>query len=156
MGLELSAPQAHRRDKVCAPRFRHVYGPKSPFLAVRVPPPLKPGASDIVERAGGLLAAASPCAVVGAALALPSLSIVTGGDLPALPPPWAITLPTPAWCPGLGKGGVPVGTVGLSSVACVASGPKGSAMPSASCRNRGSEHQAQGCASYCSVQASQV
>ena len=79
-----------------APGIRHVYKAKSPFLAVRVSPPLKPGASDIVERASGLLAVPSPCAPVGASLALASLSAVAGDDMPALPPPWAIKLPTPA------------------------------------------------------------
>ena len=83
----------------------------------------------MVVIAGGLLAFASPCAVVGASSAAARLFTRAGGALPALPPPWAITLPAPAGVV-LGGGFVSGESLGLVSVA----GPKGSAMPSASCR----------------------
>ena len=87
----------------------------------------------VVERADALLAFASSCAMAGATACL-SVSLADGA-LPALPPPWAMTLPAPAACVCLGGGFVSGLTVGVGSALCAASGPKGSAMPSASCRS---------------------
>lgn len=109
------------------------YGPKSPCLVFQFWPPLKPGASDMVVSAGGLPAFASPRAVVGASLAAAWLFTRAGGALPALPPPRAIALPAPAGVTCLGGALVSGETLGLASAA----GPKGSAMPSASCRSEG-------------------
>ena len=89
-----------------------------PRLSPILWPPLKPGASDMVAIAGGLLAFAT----------------VAGGALPVLPPSLAMTLPAPAGCACLGDGSVSFVILRLASVACVSSGPKGSTMPRASCR----------------------
>ncbi len=117
MGLELPAPQAvRRRSSVCARAAP--YELNMPRLSSKLWPPLKPGASDMVAIAGGLLAFAP----------------VAGGALPVLPPSLAMTLPAPAGCACLGDGSVSFATLRLASVACVSSGPKGSTMPRASCR----------------------
>ena len=85
----------------------------------------------MVVSGNGLLALASPCAVVGASPAAAArLFTRAGGALPALPPPRAIALPAPAGVTCVGGGFVSGETLGLVGEA----GPKGSAMPNASCR----------------------